>query len=344
MNTRAATYLVLAFLVLWTYGCAAWLVMAVYPVSETGPLSLANAVPNAGIDAVVVQACTAEHEDDTGEVLYAAARIDGTVYYACYDMPGEDADVHLVTETGEEASREVELLRAHGAAPWSMHAVSGDRYLDRAIGMTFILVVAFFYHRWERRGRWRGLFRFLWAGMALYQVGMGLEAIFDADPSGIVIRAGFVAVLVLAWAGGRAFVHPQVVHEVPTRASGAQGDHHQAVNPRSSRSSTNTGRYGSRRARRRRQQRAAARRRAPEHSLNINTATVEEIAALPGVNAIQAQRVIARREELGAFSDVSQFTSVLNVDGELRDRIEEMVVAGARPRKQDQQAGRTLDF
>lgn len=46
--------------------------------------------------------------------------------------------------------------------------------------------------------------------------------------------------------------------------------------------------------------------------LNINTATAEQLQLLPGIGESLAQRIIAYREENGAFATINE---LLNVDG-----------------------------
>ena len=45
-------------------------------------------------------------------------------------------------------------------------------------------------------------------------------------------------------------------------------------------------------------------------TVNINTATVNELDALPGIGPVLAQRIVDWRAENGAFTDVEQLTQV----------------------------------
>ena len=50
-----------------------------------------------------------------------------------------------------------------------------------------------------------------------------------------------------------------------------------------------------------------------QEKLNINTATQEELEALPGVGAVLAGRIIARREEYGPFREREDLLAVSGV-------------------------------
>lgn len=64
---------------------------------------------------------------------------------------------------------------------------------------------------------------------------------------------------------------------------------------------------------------------APEASVNINTASAEELSTLPGIGEALAARIIAYREEHGAFENTEEIMSVSGIGAktyaQLKDRI-----------------------
>lgn len=59
----------------------------------------------------------------------------------------------------------------------------------------------------------------------------------------------------------------------------------------------------------------------PEPRVNINTATVEELAALPGVGKVIAQRIVRHREKSGRFKTVEE---LLVIRGISRKKLEQL--------------------
>ncbi|MFV0453352.1 MAG: helix-hairpin-helix domain-containing protein [Propioniciclava sp.] len=59
--------------------------------------------------------------------------------------------------------------------------------------------------------------------------------------------------------------------------------------------------------------------------VNLNTATVQELEALPGVGPVTASAILAWREENGAFADVAQLEEVAGIGPGIRARLEPSV-------------------
>ena len=62
--------------------------------------------------------------------------------------------------------------------------------------------------------------------------------------------------------------------------------------------------------------------------LNINTATSEELAALPGIGQVLATRIVAYREENGPFSSVTQLLLVDGIGEKKLSAIENSITTG----------------
>lgn len=62
--------------------------------------------------------------------------------------------------------------------------------------------------------------------------------------------------------------------------------------------------------------------------LNINTATVDELVALPGIGTAKAQAIVDRRDETGHFASVEDLLSVPGVGKGVLGRISDQVFAG----------------
>lgn len=56
-------------------------------------------------------------------------------------------------------------------------------------------------------------------------------------------------------------------------------------------------------------------------AVNINTATVNELDALPGIGPVLAQRIVDWRAENGAFTDVEQLTQVNGIGEAILENI-----------------------
>lgn len=62
--------------------------------------------------------------------------------------------------------------------------------------------------------------------------------------------------------------------------------------------------------------------------LNINTATTQELATLPGIGEKLAQRIVAYRESNGPFSSVEELCSVSGIGEKRLDAIREYITVG----------------
>jgi len=60
--------------------------------------------------------------------------------------------------------------------------------------------------------------------------------------------------------------------------------------------------------------------------VNLNTAGVEELQVLPGVGEVTAERILAYREENGAFTKIADLTEVRGIGAKTLEKIRPMVV------------------
>lgn len=82
---------------------------------------------------------------------------------------------------------------------------------------------------------------------------------------------------------------------------------------------------------------------APGAQIDVNTCSEEELAALPGVNAVLAKKAVVRRSETGGFADLDEFLQFLAVKPHFAVQIRERAVCSAPDRAQREQ-GRMLDL
>ena len=63
----------------------------------------------------------------------------------------------------------------------------------------------------------------------------------------------------------------------------------------------------------------------PSNRININTATAEELTALPGIGPVKAQSIVEYREQIGGFTSVDQLTGVKGIGVKTRDKIKDLI-------------------
>ena len=77
---------------------------------------------------------------------------------------------------------------------------------------------------------------------------------------------------------------------------------------------------------------AAAKAKAvPAGKVNVNTATVEQIAALPGVGPKVAARIVEYRQKAGGFKSVHELMNVKGIGEKKLQRLEGSLTTGDAP-------------
>lgn len=66
----------------------------------------------------------------------------------------------------------------------------------------------------------------------------------------------------------------------------------------------------------------------PSAKLNLNTATVEELVALPGIGEVLAERIVAYRELHGSFSSIDELSQVEGIGENRVEAIRDYVTLG----------------
>lgn len=64
---------------------------------------------------------------------------------------------------------------------------------------------------------------------------------------------------------------------------------------------------------------------APDHKINLNRATVDEISQLPGIGPKMAQDIIAYRQQLGHFKDLTELRKIRGIGDRRLQRIKDFV-------------------
>ncbi len=66
----------------------------------------------------------------------------------------------------------------------------------------------------------------------------------------------------------------------------------------------------------------------PDAPLDLNTAGVDELTALPGIGPTIAERIVAYRAETGPFTSVEELTDVEGIGEKKLEEIRDLVFAG----------------
>ena len=77
----------------------------------------------------------------------------------------------------------------------------------------------------------------------------------------------------------------------------------------------------------------AAAKPAPTEKVNLNTATVEQLTALPGVGPTLAARIVEHREKAGQFGSPQELMNVKGIGEKNFQKIEQWLTVEAPPRK-----------
>ncbi|HKB07493.1 MAG TPA: helix-hairpin-helix domain-containing protein [Candidatus Polarisedimenticolia bacterium] len=73
---------------------------------------------------------------------------------------------------------------------------------------------------------------------------------------------------------------------------------------------------------------AASQPPAPSEKVNINTAGVDELVALPGIGKAYAERIVEYRQKNGPFKKVEDLLNVRGIGEKTFDRIRERLTIG----------------
>ncbi len=62
--------------------------------------------------------------------------------------------------------------------------------------------------------------------------------------------------------------------------------------------------------------------------VNVNTATVEELAKLPGVGEVIAQRIVSHREKSGKFKKVDELLVIRGISRKRLEKLRPLITVG----------------
>jgi competence protein ComEA len=75
----------------------------------------------------------------------------------------------------------------------------------------------------------------------------------------------------------------------------------------------------------------AAGKAAPAGKVNVNTASVEQLAALPGIGETLAARIVEHRQKQGAFRSTSELVNVKGIGEKSFQKLQPYLTVGEAP-------------
>lgn len=82
-----------------------------------------------------------------------------------------------------------------------------------------------------------------------------------------------------------------------------------------------------------------------DHAVDLNVATVDTIAAIPGVGVATATRIVEERKKRGGFESVDEAAVAAGVQPHVRSRLQQLAVVSQRAQSQTRRAsGRIVDI
>ena len=62
-----------------------------------------------------------------------------------------------------------------------------------------------------------------------------------------------------------------------------------------------------------------------QNLLNVNTATVEELSAVPGLNEFIAQKIVEYREDMGDFQTLDELAEIEGLNSDMVGKLKEYI-------------------
>jgi competence protein ComEA len=69
----------------------------------------------------------------------------------------------------------------------------------------------------------------------------------------------------------------------------------------------------------------------PEHPLNINTASVDQIDLLPGIGPVKAGQIVAYRNQNGPFTAIDELLNVPGITASIYEKIKDLITVSTQP-------------